>query len=141
MTEPTTETHATAATDAEAARLADSENKADAAAGVEQIDEVKTEVADILSDLTRRETRVFSHRFAKTLESGMAGQLPMHKKPLREAGFKVLRAPDVPSVLIELGYLSNASDSEFLLSAGGQAKTAEAIARAIESHFDRRAQR
>lgn len=128
------------ATDAEAARLAESENKADAVAGMDQADEVKSDVADILSDLTRRETRVFSHRFARTLETRMGGVLPMHKKPLREAGFKVLRAPDVPSVLIELGYLSNASDSEFLLSPEGQAKAADAIARAVEAYFERRAQ-
>lgn len=128
------------ATDAEAARLAESENKADAAAGIDQADEVQSDVADILSDLTRRETRVFSHRFAKTLGTRMGDALPMHKKPLREAGFKVLRAPDVPSALIELGYLSNASDSEFLLSPDGQAKAAAAVARAIEHYFERRAQ-
>ncbi|MGL4325019.1 MAG: N-acetylmuramoyl-L-alanine amidase family protein, partial [Beijerinckiaceae bacterium] len=128
------------ATDAEAARLAESENKADAAAGVDQDDEVKTDVADILSDLTRRETRAFSHRFARTLGARMGEAVPMHKKPLREAGFKVLRAPDVPSALIELGYLSNASDSEFLLSSDGQAKAADAIAKAIEAYFERRAQ-
>lgn len=128
------------ATDAEAARLAESENKADAVGGLDQADEVKTDVADILSELTRRETRVFSHRFAKTLENRMSGQLPLHKKPLREAGFKVLRAPDVPSVLIELGYLSNASDSEFLLSPEGQAKAADAVAKAIEAYFERRSQ-
>lgn len=128
------------ATDAEAARLAENENKADAVGGLDQSDEVKTDVADILSELTRRETRVFSHRFAKTLEHRMTGQLPLHKKPLREAGFKVLRAPDVPSVLIELGYLSNASDSEFLLSPEGQAKAADAVAKAIEAYFERRAQ-
>ncbi|MGL5734770.1 MAG: N-acetylmuramoyl-L-alanine amidase, partial [Beijerinckiaceae bacterium] len=128
------------ATDAEAARLAESENRADAAGGVDSSDDVRSDVADILSDLTRRETRVFSHRFARTLGAQMGEALPMHKKPLREAGFKVLRAPDVPSVLVELGYLSNSTDAEFLVSSAGQDKASDAISKAIESFFQKRAQ-
>ncbi|MBV5271125.1 MAG: N-acetylmuramoyl-L-alanine amidase, partial [Afipia sp.] len=71
--------------------------------------------ADILIDLTQRETRTFSSRFAKMLANEMKTVARMHKHPLKSAGFKVLKAHDVPSVLVELGYVSNKDDLQHLV--------------------------
>jgi N-acetylmuramoyl-L-alanine amidase len=122
------------ATDAESARLADRENKADLAAGLEARDSA-TDVADILQELTVRETRGFSHRFAKRLLTELAPVMQMSVKPQREAGFRVLRAPDVPSVLVELGYLSSRKDLDLLLSTEWRDRTAAAMASAIDRYF------
>ncbi len=97
------------ASDAEAARTAEKENQSDAAAGVESKDE-DDGVSDILFDLTRQETRTYSHVFAGTLVNYWQVAARLNKNPERSAGFRVLKAADVPSVLIELGYLSNAAD-------------------------------
>jgi N-acetylmuramoyl-L-alanine amidase len=119
------------ATDAEAARLAEAENRADAVAGVEEL-ERREEVADILDDLTKRETRVYSNLFARTLvaQMGAAGG-KLNKNPHRSAGFRVLRAPDVPSVLLELGYLSSKSDVELMTTADWRDKATEQLSGAI----------
>ncbi len=110
------------ASDAEAERLAEAENKADAIGGV-NLTEEPTEVADILIDLAQRETRTFSNRFARLLMGEMKTTVRMHKHPLKSAGFKVLKAPDVPSVLIELGYVSNKGDLEHLVSENWRTRT------------------
>ena len=99
------------ASDAEAAKLAESENRADLIAGIDLSDE-PAEVADILIDLARRETKTFSNRFARALVKEMKSVARLHKNPLKSAGFRVLKAPDVPSVLLELGYVSNKADLE-----------------------------
>ena len=122
------------ASDAEAERLAEAENKADAIGGV-NLTEEPTEVADILIDLAQRETRTFSNRFARILMAEMKTTTRMHKHPLKSAGFKVLKAPDVPSVLIELGYVSNKDDLEHLVSEHWRARTAGSVAHAIDSFF------
>jgi N-acetylmuramoyl-L-alanine amidase len=101
------------ASDAEAAATAIRENLSDTIAGIE-IEEAKDEVADILVDLVRRETHRFSMRFARTLVGKLSQNIDLINNPHRFAGFKVLRAPDVPSVLLELGYLSNPEDEEQL---------------------------
>jgi N-acetylmuramoyl-L-alanine amidase len=119
------------ASDAEAERLAEAENRADAIGGV-NLTEEPTEVADILFDLVRRETRTFSNRFARLLMSDMKSTVRMHKHPLKSAGFKVLKAPDVPSVLVELGYVSNKSDLEHLVSETWRDRTVGAMAQAID---------
>ena len=80
-------------------------------------------VADILIDLAQRETRTFSNRFARTLMGEMKTTVRMHKHPLKSAGFRVLKAPDVPSVLVELGYVSNKGDLELLVSEAWRSKT------------------
>lgn len=126
------------ASDAYAARLAESENRSDANAGADSATEVIDDVNDILSDLTRRETRAFSHRFARALAEGLGAALPMHKTPLKSAGFRVLMAPDVPSVLVELGYLTNARDIALLTSGEGRAKASAAILAAIDAYFAKR---
>jgi len=125
------------ASDAEAERLADAENKSDAIGGVNLTDE-PTEVADILIDLVQRETRTFSNRFARTLMGEMKNTVRMHKHPLKSAGFRVLKAPDVPSVLVELGYVSNKGDLEHLVSEDWRNKTVGSMAQAIDAFFAKR---
>jgi N-acetylmuramoyl-L-alanine amidase len=125
------------ASDAEAERLADSENKADAIGGV-NLTEEPTDVADILIDLAQRETRTFSNRFARLLMGEMKTNVRMHKHPLKSAGFRVLKAPDVPSVLVELGYVSNKGDLEHLVSENWRSKTVGAMAQAIDGFFAKR---
>ena len=125
------------ASDAEAERLAEAENKSDAIGGVNLSDE-PTEVADILIDLAQRETRTFSNRFARLLMGEMKTTVRMHKHPLKSAGFKVLKAPDVPSVLIELGYVSNKGDLEHLVSENWRSRTVGSMAQAIDGFFAKR---
>ena len=125
------------ATDAEAERLAESENRADAIGGVNLTQE-PTEVADILIDLAQRETRTFSNRFARLLMGEMKTATRLHKHPLKSAGFRVLKAPDVPSVLVELGYVSNKSDLEHLTSDSWRSKTVGAMAQAIDVFLAKR---
>jgi N-acetylmuramoyl-L-alanine amidase len=125
------------ASDAEAERLAETENRADAIGGV-NLTEEPTEVADILIDLAQRETRTFSNRFARLLAGEMKNSARMYKHPLKSAGFRVLKAPDVPSVLVELGYVSNKSDLEHLVSEGWRSKTVGSMAQAIDAFFAKR---
>jgi N-acetylmuramoyl-L-alanine amidase len=125
------------ASDAEAERLAEAENKADAIGGV-NLTEEPTDVADILIDLAQRETRTFSNRFAHLLMGEMKTTARMHKRPLKSAGFRVLKAPDVPSVLIELGYVSNKGDLEHLVSENWRSRTVGSIAQAIDAFFAKR---
>jgi len=122
------------ATDSEAARLAEKENRADVIAGVDLKAE-PDDVAGILLDLAERETKGFSLQFARKLVDDLKTATQLHKKPLKSAGFRVLRAPDVPSVLVELGYVSNRADLQSLLSASWRAKTADAMTQAIDSFF------
>jgi N-acetylmuramoyl-L-alanine amidase len=125
------------ASDAEAERLAEAENRADAIGGV-KLTEEPAEVADILIDLVRRETRTFSNRFARQLMSQMKTSVRMHKHPLKSAGFKVLKGPDVPSVLVELGYASNKDDLEHMKSDSWRARTVGSMAQAIDVFFAKR---
>jgi N-acetylmuramoyl-L-alanine amidase len=122
------------ASDAASARLAEDENRADAIAGLDLSAE-PGDVADILIDLARRETKTFSVQFARGLVTEMRNATRMHKDPLRSAGFRVLKAPDVPSVLIELGYVSNRGDLKSLTSDAWRNKTAASIAKAIDTYF------
>ena len=122
------------ASDAASARLAEDENRADAIAGLDLSAE-PGDVADILIDLARRETKTFSMQFARGLVTEMRNATRMHKDPLRSAGFRVLKAPDVPSVLIELGYVSNRGDLKSLTSDAWRNKTAASVAKAIDTYF------
>ena len=122
------------ASDAAAAKVAAKENAADAGAGADgQAD--TADVSDILFDLTRQETRAYSHVFARTLVNywKVAGRL--NKNPQRAAGFRVLKAPDVPSVLLELGYLSNANDAAALTSPDWRDAATGRMMQAIEAYF------
>ncbi|WGD48816.1 N-acetylmuramoyl-L-alanine amidase [Bradyrhizobium sp. CB1650] len=125
------------ASDAEAERLADAENRADAIAGFNLAEE-PTDVADILIDLTQRETRTFSNRFARLLMGEMKSTVRMHKHPLKSAGFRVLKAPDVPSVLVEIGYVSNKGDLEHLVSEGWRSRAVSSMAQAIDGFLAKR---
>jgi N-acetylmuramoyl-L-alanine amidase len=118
------------ASDPEAQALADRENLSDQFAGMEIKDDNK-EVTDILIDLIRRETHSFSMSFAQTLVGQLSTSVGLINNPQRSASFKVLKAPDVPSVLVELGYLSNAKDEAQLLSADWRGKAAQSITNAI----------
>ncbi|MDB5512581.1 MAG: N-acetylmuramoyl-L-alanine amidase [Enterovirga sp.] len=124
------------ATDHESASLADRENAADAAGGMGAAP--PTAVVDILHDLTVRETRGFSGRFAGLLRRDLGSVARLNTQPQREAGFRVLRSPDIPSVLVELGYLSNARDLDLMLSAEWRARTAGAMAAAVDRFFTAR---
>jgi N-acetylmuramoyl-L-alanine amidase len=122
------------ASDAESARLADRENRADAVGGIEAKD-APEDVADILQELTLRETRAFSHRLATRLVGELEAVAQLNKNPHRQAGFRVLRAPDVPSVLVELGYLSSRKDMDLLLSESWRDQAADAMASAVDRFF------
>lgn len=125
------------ASDAEAARLADKENKADLIAGVD-LSANSDDVANILVDLAHRETRNFSGLFARTLVGRMRKATQMHPVPLKSAGFIVLRAPDVPSVLLELGFLSNPEDVKLLTSEAWRDRVSAAMTEAVQNFFDSR---
>lgn len=118
------------ASDAEAEATADRENLSDQLAGIE-LEEENHEVSDILVDLIRRETHNFSIRFARSLIGELSDSIEMINNPHRFAGFRVLRAPDVPSVLVELGYLSNPKDEQQLRDASWRGKAVDGIASAI----------
>jgi N-acetylmuramoyl-L-alanine amidase len=122
------------ATDPAAARLAEQENRADVIAGVD-LKEQPDDVAGILIDLAQRETKTFSVQFASKLVGIMKQTTRLHKDPLKSAGFRVLRAPDVPSVLVELGYVSNKEDLQSLSSDSWRDRTANAMASAIDGYF------
>jgi N-acetylmuramoyl-L-alanine amidase len=125
------------ASDSEAARVAEKENQSDAAAGLDQTEDA-SDVSDILFDLTRRETRAYSDFFAHTLVNYWRVACRLNKNPRRSAGFRVLKAPDVPSVLLELGYLSNEKDGLALASAQWRDKASSQVAEAIKAFFSAR---
>jgi N-acetylmuramoyl-L-alanine amidase len=122
------------ASDAEAARLAEVENKSDVIAGVDLSSE-PNDVANILIDLAQRETKAFSLQFARDLVGEFKTTTRLHMHPLKSAGFIVLKAPDVPSVLVELGYMSTKDDLVHLMSADWRARTADSLVHAVDAFF------
>jgi len=124
-----------AGSDKEAAALAAKENQSDIIAGVDLSNE-DTPVASILIDLAQRDTMNRSSRFAETAVSQLRTATDiLPRQPHRSAAFAVLKAPDVPAVLIELGYLSNASDADQMGTDKWRNGVAEAIANAIDRNF------
>jgi N-acetylmuramoyl-L-alanine amidase len=123
--------------DKEAARLATRENKADIINGV-NLDEANPDVSSILIDLTQRETMNASAGFARLLGREAKPLMPTKDQFHRMASLMVLKAPDMPSILFETGYISNPSDSAFLDSSAGRGRIAESVTRAVEAHFARR---
>jgi N-acetylmuramoyl-L-alanine amidase len=123
------------ASDAMAASLANAENQSDALAGVDVNAADSGSVKDILADLTLRETRNFGVVFARNLVKELGKTTRMFKVPHQEAAFKVLEAPDVPSALVELGYLTNPNDAKLMTTDAWQEKTAGSIVSAIDDYF------
>lgn len=121
------------ASDHLAAELAQRENLSDEIAGI-AIESEPPEVADILIDLTRRETQAFSVSLARSVVTSFEGQIKLINNPHRHAGFRVLQAPDVPSVLLELGFLSNKEDETLLLDPEWRKKVSGLIADAVRRY-------
>lgn len=119
------------ASDAAAARAAEKENRADLAAGLETPEDQREGVDDILFDLARRESRLFSQVAARAVAQSIQKNARLHKTPLRSAGFRVLRAPDMPSILVELGYLSSPEDLAALTQEASRQKLAQGIAASL----------
>jgi N-acetylmuramoyl-L-alanine amidase len=126
------------ASDEEARALAAKENFSDALAGVELPTDSDEVLANILIDLAQRETQNRSAVFARSIVGELAGKSALHTKKLRSAGFRVLKAPDIPSVLLELGFLSNPDDEKRLTSEAWRNRTADAVAASIDAYFAKR---
>ncbi|MFC5755763.1 N-acetylmuramoyl-L-alanine amidase [Rhizobium sp. GCM10022189] len=121
------------ASDKLAADLAERENLSDQIAGKETVAE-PPEVADILLDLTRRETQAFSISLAESVLASFKDQVGTINNPHRHAGFRVLQAPDVPSILLELGFLSNVEDEKLLLDDAWRLKMADLLTDAVKRY-------
>mgnify|MGYP003630612655 FL=1 len=122
------------ASDKEAAALAERENKADLIAGIDLTHE-SAEVTNILIDLAQRETMNQSARLAAVLVDELGERVKVLRNPHRFAGFAVLKAPDIPSVLIELGFLSNKDDERALRSKHHRKRVAQSIVAAVDQYF------
>ncbi len=124
------------ASDEEAKELATKENFSDAIAGVALPSNSDEVVANILIDLAQRETQNRSTVFARSIVGELAGNLHTHK--MRSAGFRVLKAPDIPSVLIEIGFLSNPDDEKHLVSDAWRDRISVSLVDAIDGYFAKR---
>lgn len=122
------------ASDREAASLAARENKSDVIAGVDLQDEPDI-VQNILIDLVKQETMNLSNRFARELSVELKAAVRVRKRSLRSAGFAVLKGIDVPSVLIEMGYLTNRTDAKLLMQKETHDKIGNAILKAADKYF------
>lgn len=127
-------TRAEAATDTEAEALALRENRADQLGDSSRAGDVE-DVVSILLDLASRDTARLSSRFAGLLTASLSEAAPVRRNTVRAANFRVLSAPDVPSALLELGYLSNPSDEALLFSEAGRERLAGAMVTAIDRFF------
>jgi N-acetylmuramoyl-L-alanine amidase len=125
------------ASDKESARLAARENKADIIAGV-NLASTSADISSILIDLTQRETMNASANFARLLGREAQPLVPMKPNFHRMASLMVLKAPDMPSILFETGYISNPKDADFIDSSDGRRAIAEAVRKAVDVHFARR---
>jgi N-acetylmuramoyl-L-alanine amidase len=122
------------ASDRESELLARKENRSDLIAGIDLRDETD-EVTSILIDLARRETMNYSARLTNLLLPELSSQIKMRKNSHRFAAFQVLKAPDVPSILLEAGYLTNRKDARNLNSSAGRQKIAKAMRRGVDAYF------
>ncbi len=125
------------ASDKESARLAARENKADIIQGV-NLASTSADISSILIDLTQRETMNSSASFARLLGREAQPLIPVKPNFHHMASLVVLKAPDMPSILFETGYISNPRDAAFIDSAEGRSKIAESVRRAVEVHFARK---
>jgi N-acetylmuramoyl-L-alanine amidase len=121
-----------------AARFAARENEADTVNGI-SLAETTDSVGAILLDLSQREAQAGSVELAQLVLRELRGKLALHRDGLESAALAVLKAPDVPSILFETGYISNAADAAYLDSAEGRTTVADAAARAIRAYLARAA--
>ena len=126
------------ASDREAARLAARENSADVLDGA-NLGDRSGDVLTILIDLAQRESMRLSTDFARTLENSAGGDIPFRPNAHRFAGFVVLKAPDMPSVLLETGFISTPEDAQRIAGVAGQQAIARGVSRAVLTHFAGRA--
>ena len=130
------------ASDEQARLMAEKENSSDLLAGIDlNANREGDEVRSILIDLMKRETANFSADFSRMLTGSMKKAVSLSREPQRSAAFKVLRQTHAPSVLIELGFMSNEADETLMRQSDWQSKVAQSIASAIESFFDKRTAR
>lgn len=123
------------ASDKEAAALAAKENKSDILAGYD-LSDYDDQTSFILLDLAQRKTSEASWQFAQSLVKNVGSNVKLLRRPHRFAGFAVLKSPTVPSVLVELGYLSNRREEKDLRTPAYRAGLADAIIRAIDIYFE-----
>ncbi len=127
------------ASDEQARRAAEKENSSDLLAGLQTDDsEGSTQVRNILLDLMKRETSNFSTLFSGLLVRQLRKATTMRRTPRRSAAFKVLKQTHAPSVLVELGYLSNPKDEGLLRSSKWQRRVAKSITDAIDGYFKKK---
>lgn len=131
-------TLAQTASDAQTAALARTENSADRFIG-NQWRDASPQVAQILASLVRRETRAGSVQIARSMVGSLDHDLPMLQNPDRHAGFVVLKAADIPSVLVEMGFMSNPRDEAALRQEAHRRLVAQAMQRAVDAYFAGRA--
>lgn len=122
------------ASDAQTAALAMRENSSDRFAGP-GFRNVSPDVARILASLVRQETRTGSARMAQSVVGELKQDTRLLTNPARQAGFMVLKAADIPSVLVEMGFMSNREDEAALKQASHRGKVAGAMKRAIDAYF------
>ncbi len=122
------------ASDDEAAALADRENKSDIIPGID-LSTADPDVASILIDLTQRETMNKSAQLADAIVAALPPSIRKLERPHRYAGFRVLKAPDIPSVLIELGFLTNAEDERLLLTKEHRARLVKSVVAGIDRYL------
>jgi N-acetylmuramoyl-L-alanine amidase len=127
------------ASDEQARIMADKENASDLIAGVGSMtQEGGEEVKNILIDLLKRETSNFSADFSHVLAKKLGQAITMSRIPRKSAAFKVLKQTHAPSVLVELGYMSNSVEEQEMMTGAWQSKVAEAITSAVQSYFSKR---
>jgi N-acetylmuramoyl-L-alanine amidase len=129
-------TLAESASDAQTADLARRENAADRF-GLPDFKDTPPEVARILISLVRQETRAGSARMARTVVGALKPDLPLLPNPARHASFAVLKAADIPSVLVEMGFMSNRADEAALRRPEHRSRVAAAMKRAVDAYFAR----
>jgi N-acetylmuramoyl-L-alanine amidase len=127
-------TLATSASDAQTAALAARENSADRFGGIPDAG-VSPHVAQILASLVRHETRAGSARMQRGVVDSLGAAVPLLENPARHAAFAVLKAADIPSVLVEMGFMSNPHDEAALRQEDHRATIALALHRAIDTYF------
>lgn len=131
------------ASDEQARLMAEKENASDLVAGLEGAasDHASDEVRSILFDLMKRESANFSTDFSNILVNRLKSEISLSRDPQRSAAFKVLKQTHAPSVLVELGFMSNAVDSKLMRQSEWQGKVAGAIVSAVNAFFAKRTAR